>query len=79
MELLQMNKYQRRLEGIKRARRILRVWRGIGLDITEDELSFKGLIHTRQPCSKCCCGNPRRLFGQFSRQEILAEQENYNE
>ncbi len=68
-----MNKLERRLEGIKKARKVLRVWRGCFgkkedyyMDGGEAE---KRLIKTRVPCSCLWCGNPRKHFGQVTRQE----------
>lgn len=67
------NKLTRRQEGLKRAERVLRVYRAVwnyndpmGL---HDGKFAKRLIKTRVPCSCPMCGNPRRHFGQVTRQE----------
>ena len=77
-----MNKLQRRQEGIKRARRVLRVWRGSwGIRPDAREYLKDGgdcehhLIHTRVPCSCMMCGNPRRNFGERTLQERKADYE----
>ena len=67
---------RRRWEGIKRARRILRVWRRHHSCVDEDyddrgPLEQK-LMKNRQPCSCPMCGNLRRWFGVVTRQERKA-------
>ena len=42
-------------------------------DISEKQLQL--LIHTRKPCSCYMCGNPRRHFGEITRQEELSNLE----
>jgi hypothetical protein len=68
-----MNKYQRRREGIKRARRVLRVLRTLSIfrkDFYAEGGEYeKTLIKTRVPCSCPMCGNPRKHFGEQTRQE----------
>ena len=72
-----MNHPNRR-EGILRARRLLRVWRGRhgSYSVYADSGRIaQRLLYTRVPCSCVMCGNPRRHFGQKTRQELLAEEE----
>ncbi len=33
------------------------------------------LLQDRQPCSCCMCGNPRRHFGEKTRQERIADED----
>ena len=74
-----MDKLRRRQLGVKRARRVLRIYRSIStwnrslMDLYKEGGEFeKHLIHTRKPCSNpYCCGNPRKL-GEKARNEILA-------
>lgn len=78
--------YLNRLEGIKRAKRVLRIWDQCegwnschGHHEYQDELSSKHpsatwpklMIRTRKLCSGSCCGNPRRIEGP-TRQELRA-------
>jgi len=69
-----LNKRQRRLEGIKRAKRRAMVWHDPVEMLYADEMNYmKIFIKTRVPCSCYMCGNPRKKFGEVTRQEILAE------
>lgn len=70
--------YQRRYNGILKAKRLLRVWRARGLTefagFYSDHGRFaKRLLQTRTPCSCLVCGNPRRYFGEKTMQERRAE------
>lgn len=61
----------RRYQAVKakcRARRLVRsIWR---LHYDLDNPRCIGMIaRTRKSCSKRCCGNPRRLFGERTIQE----------
>jgi len=61
------------LERIKRkVRKMLRRWlpEQANDEITDKEVGV--LANTRCPCSRECCGNPRRHFGKLTRQEIRA-------
>ena len=71
-----MNKYQRRQNGIKRARRLLRVLRSIHhSEFYADGGEYeKRLLKTRVPCSCAMCGNPRRHFGKKTLQEKKSAQ-----
>jgi len=74
----------RRWEGLKRARRVLRVWRNYHSDANEGwydhgSLQEQRLLRTRAACSCPMCGNPRRWFGEVTLQEkkadvVMAEQ-----
>ena len=68
--------YNNRQQGIKRARRVLRVLRG-----TWNEYPFAGyysdggeyektLIKTRKPCSCMMCGNYRKWQGRTRKEKI---------
>jgi len=70
-----MNKLERRQEGIKRARRLMRVYRSFGVPgnwYDEDGMIFKRAIHTRVPCSCWMCRNPRKS-GEVTYQEKKAD------
>ena len=41
--------------------------------ITKRQIGIRA--RTRCLCSQSCCGNPRRHFGELTRQEIRADQE----
>jgi len=77
-----LDKKQRRELGIKRARRLLRIYREADTGNRTNGYYDEGgeyekhLIHTRKPCSCAMCGNPRKYFGEKTRQEIEAV---YNE
>lgn len=66
----------RREQGLKKVRRVLRIWRA-HRDYQDTEL-YQGLEHrmsaTRVPCSCPHCGNPRRHFGEKTRQERRADE-----
>ena len=70
-----MNKLQRRQEGVKRAKRVLRAWRGRWIHKEDDSKLAQRLVHTRVPCSCGMCGNPRRHFGERTIQERKADYE----
>jgi hypothetical protein len=74
-----LDKHQRRLEGLKRARKLLRIYRSINPNEKEffevGGIIEKHLIHTRVPCSCTMCGNPRKYFKEKTRQEILSDEE----
>ena len=70
---------KRRLEGLKRAHKLLKFYQSWD---EEDHLSKlygdqpcmeKMRIHTRVPCSCPMCGNPRRHFGSKTMQEKRAD------
>jgi hypothetical protein len=55
--------YLRRQEGIKRAMRVIRVWRMIDFVNHENEdYTLRWMLKTRKPCSCAMCGNPRKYF-----------------
>ena len=68
-----MNKYERRLKGINKAKKVLKVWRACAYDpmlFDVDDIIYQGLIKTRVPCSCPWCGNPRKHFGKITNQEL---------
>ena len=80
------NKLERRLLGVKRAKRVVDVHSRRWFDhilyrIDEDrekrerQRAFGRLVHTRAPCSCEMCGNPRRTMGELTRQEKFIEWE----
>lgn len=73
----QWNKHSRRLAGIQKARRVIRIWRSVagGRDNEsyEDGSQLeKRMIRTRVRCSCPMCGNPRRYSRERTRQELIA-------
>jgi len=82
--------YLNRLEGIKRAKRILRIWDQCATDLYpfhnvhkyQDELTSKHpemiwpklMIKTRKLCSCQMCGHMRRMEGP-TRQELIADED----
>lgn len=72
--------YNRRAEGIKRARKVISDWNNnlsFTLEpFTEDDKIFKILIKTRHMCNCHMCRNPRRLLkgkrASLTRQEQMA-------
>jgi len=46
-------------------------------EVTDKQVGI--LANTRCPCSRECCGNPRRHFGKLTRQEIRANQAEVND
>lgn len=73
---MRVNKLERRLQGIKKARRVLKVWRAVNSRNNDDYYSDGGkceqmLRKTRKPCSCYMCGNPRKRFGEVTRQEKI--------
>jgi len=73
------NKLERRLLGVKRAKRVVDVqskrWFDHILYHTNEERYFGRLVNTRHPCSCEMCGNPRRTMGELIKQERLANLE----
>lgn len=75
---LQMN-YNRRQQGLKKARKLLKIYRALG-SLGQDDALYDDdspLAHlylkTRVPCSCPMCGNPRRHFGKKTIQELRNE------
>ncbi len=72
------NRLSRRIQGIKRARKVLRIWRA-GSYHTDESIYGEGgwlmhhLLNTRARCSCPFCGNPRRHFNQRTKQELLSD------
>lgn len=70
-----MNKLERRQLGIKRARRILKIWRARlthGFDdpyYKDGGMCERHLFQKKVPCSCVMCGNPRRHLGEVTVQE----------
>ena len=62
------------IERIKKqvARRIRAMWR-TNTDAADDDAFLGRMVTTRVSCSGPCCGNPRRWYGQGTRQERLAD------
>ena len=69
----------RRHHGEKRAQKVLEVWRGTERRHPEwyanDSQLAQALLRTRVLCSQACCGNPRKWFGEITRQERKANEE----
>lgn len=66
----------RRQAGINKVRRVMRVWRagwGDPETCADDGLTAQIMLRTRVRCSGPCCGNPRRHYGQRTRQELRAD------
>lgn len=64
--------YNRRQQGINKARKIKFIWNSQGyLYLNESDRYFKKLIKTRKQCTNLMCANPRKL-GEITRQEKLA-------
>jgi len=75
-------KAQRRYEGQKRAKRVLRIMRQRNaweesrwpeLYADDSEIAHR-MVHTRAACSCYMCGNPRRQFGEKTVQERRADE-----
>ncbi len=71
--------YLRREAGIRKARRVLAVWRAcasadLRCEYADDGPIAQRLLQTRVPCSGPCCGNPRRWWGEKTRQERRMEE-----
>ena len=71
-----MNKYHKRQLGLKKARRVIRIWRA--RDIAGEKEYYKPgglgerhILNNRKPCSCYMCGNPRKHFGELTRQELM--------
>lgn len=56
----------------QKVRKMLRRWLPVH-KVTDKQVGI--LTNTRCPCSRECCGNPRRHFGELTRQEIRANEE----
>lgn len=74
-----MNKLQRRQKGLQKARKLLAVYRNTNQlhkeFYEEGGILEKHLINTRVPCSCQMCGNPRKYFGELTRQELKSIEE----
>ena len=72
---MEKNKYDRRLKGIQKARKVLAVLRpGSNSDFYDvGGVYEKELIHTRVACSCPDCGNQRRHFGRRTVQELKSD------
>jgi hypothetical protein len=71
--------YLRREAGIRKAQKVLAVWRAtvpayLRSDFADDGPIAQRLLRTRVPCSGPCCGNPRRWWGEKTRQERRMEE-----
>jgi len=60
----------------QKVRKMLRFWLP-ECEVTDKQVGI--LANTRCPCSRECCGNPRRHFGKLTRQEIRANQAEVND
>jgi len=65
---------ERRRKGQQKARRVLRIWRSRVRPenshwFTNDSPIAQTLRSTRAPCSRPCCGNPRKWYGRKARDE----------
>jgi hypothetical protein len=71
--------YLRREAGKKKAKRVLRILRPsttFNPDFYADDGDWaKKMLKTRVTCSRPCCGNPRKWFGQVTLQEKRAQLE----
>lgn len=73
-----MNRLLRRAQGIKRARRVLHIWKSAN-STRSDDLYLDGgpleqkLLNNRAACSCPYCGNPRRHFRQRTRKEVMSD------
>ncbi len=72
------NRLSRRIQGIKRARKVLRIWRAGSYHTDEsiygeDDWLMHHLLNTRARCSCPFCGNSRRHFNQRTKQELLSD------
>ena len=72
-----MNKLLRRQLGMKKVDRLLKIWRARDTymyrnngEILEKERQH--ILKARTPCSCPLCGNPRRHFGEVTRQEKIS-------
>jgi len=71
---------QRRRIGVKKARRVLDVWRACSASDRFDPFYASGgpmeqvMTHTRVKCSCPMCGNPRRHYGELTPQEHRADE-----
>lgn len=72
-----MNKYLRRQLGLKKAKRIIRIFtkrfQKIYNDYYADPEIVGKLLSTRVPCSCWMCGNPRKHFSDLTKQELCAK------
>ena len=62
------NTAYRRHQTEKRKASVKRLW---GMELDEKWLHI--MINTRKPCSCIWCGNPRKWFGEKTRQEKIAD------
>jgi hypothetical protein len=72
------NRLLRRAQGIKRARKVLYIWKSANSTRSVDLYSDGGpleqkLLNNRSTCSCPWCGNPRRHFHQRTRKEIISD------
>jgi len=65
------------MERIKQKVRKMLRWRLPEREVIDKQVGI--LTNTRCPCSRECCGNPRRHFEELTRQEIRANEENEEE
>lgn len=71
-----MNKYERRLAGIKKARRVLGIYRARSpfTDYYEEDGEYEKVLRkTRTVCSCWMCGNPRKR-GELTKQELIVNE-----
>jgi len=72
-----MNKHLRLELGRKKARKVIRAMRNRFQHhpewLDEDGDIFHRMIHTRANCSCAMCGNPRKYFGEVTRQEQVSD------
>lgn len=71
---------ERKWQGVKKARRIVRIWRQMysAPDCKPELYADNGglvqhMTDTRVPCSCPMCGNPRRIYGERTIQERKAD------
>ena len=63
-----------------RHRSMLRAeWSRLGDELANDPAFIGGLVTTHTRCSCPMCGNPRKWFGELTRQERLAEIDAYEQ
>jgi len=64
---MKRNKFWRRQQGLKRAKRVWDVYRACSLhprQFDPNKLILNRLYKTRKPCSCIVCGNRRRYYGR---------------
>lgn len=69
------NKYWRRQQGLKRAKRVHQVWCAQYQYFDRDRKVLNRLYKTRTACSCYMCGNPRRHRGELTMQEKRANED----